>query len=393
MRGRRGRSTAIDLDGAGDGRSSTTRPCWPCGRKQLAGSARQWVARSLLDGRLAGATYAVHIPEGGLRHDRPMSNDWINVVFDVAGRAGADRLRPAGDRAGQRAGRAAGRPAGRRGRLGPGQRRRRSARASVEIDRLKGTVRTLTTRFRATGEARRMLQVVDAPGNHVLTHGGFAPRARSAAQADATIEMSRPLGVHGEPTFDQYDIRYRAWCGRPACPTPCSALTLHSPAAAFDGHRRGPERQGTGPDRALSRVGRLRAGLRHRRACRLARPWSKACSTQVAVGAGRPGAFAGRFQTRGGQGLRDDPQRGLQRRHRLASGAGWPQRAQGRAQRRRPARPGPAGEQGHGGAHARAAVDGAKRRRLERLARRRPLFRRHHLRLRPVRRGALLSPS
>jgi hypothetical protein len=201
-----GRSPAIDLDGrlAGAVRTDQLLALWPDG---LSHDARQWLVDHVHAGRVGQIVYSLRMPAGAVAPHKPLLNPWVRVGFEVGG--GEVRIRKDMPSIVEADGRAL--LEGDRLHVDLARARLNGvtlAGGKIDLPKLSGPHKSYAARFNADGPLRSIVEVIDAPGGHVLTGQGMQP-AKFSGLAQAEISISRPIGPGYGDDFDHYAIAYK----------------------------------------------------------------------------------------------------------------------------------------------------------------------------------------
>jgi hypothetical protein len=312
QRARRSGSPGIELDGHIDGMLTPQQvvALWP---GQLSTDVRNWVRDHVKAGRLGHADFRVRMPPGSAIPYRPMANDHLRVTyaFDSADIAvdGVPLIQHAvgtgtleGDRYGMAVQSASIEGVG-------------LTEGSVRIPHLFGRGKRLEVQGRARGDARAILQVVDASTSGMASTHGFEPN-RLAGQGDVQFSLGRSL----EDGPMDFTAAYQGVVHAAAVSDAALGMTLKAPALLL---------RGTGRDLSVKggvQLGPYRGPLEYQANFDGKTPMQQSAAFNGSVDgatvglsgpAGSTLPFAAKFEDRGGTG------RGLIRSKAFSGQTSW----------------------------------------------------------------------
>ena len=199
---------------------------WP---KEQSSDARDWVRDHIGVGRIGGAVFRFRLSAGGVSAGRPIREDQVRLTFaydgaDILASDGMPMIHAArgtgallGDEFGMKVQSAAVEGVG-------------LSQGLVQIPRLAAPHKRIYVDGKAVGDARQILQVVDASVGAVARQNGFDP-ARLAGQGEVAFSLSRYL----ENGPGDFHVAYQGAVKNAKVAGAALGITLKSAAVTFEG--------------------------------------------------------------------------------------------------------------------------------------------------------------
>lgn len=173
---------------------------WPA---SLGSTAREWLYAGIIGGSFSNAVFTLDAPAGAFEREILRNNE-LKLTFDFADTAlrFADEMPPVTEGVGS------GVLHGNKFELTLRRGRMQGAalsEGSITIPRLKPKGAEAVFKVRATGDAQRLLEVIDTPELRLVSKAGISPSDVSG-QADVRVEIMRPMLSH--VPLEDYRISY-----------------------------------------------------------------------------------------------------------------------------------------------------------------------------------------